>query len=197
MNNTTNQVKSLYTIMSDFYHSELNKLHKGSTVLFSKHGKLKQVEVDDLALDMEALMKKAEVKKKYVKAFFSIIIEALQNIRIHGEGAEEKDLKPCYYIVAKTDNSYYLTTANFIKEQDIDKLSQKVNYVNNLSPEGLKEYYFNTLSEGSMSAKGGAGLGIITLATKSNKKLEYSITELENTDFCVFRVTTTVNLTEE
>lgn len=196
MSETSNRVKSYSNIMSDHFQADLLKLKKSSEILVSHNGHLNAEDVDNIAFDIEAIMRNDGVKKKYTKAFFSIIVEALQNIRIHGNSETENAVKPCYAIVGKRENTYFLTTCNYIKPAERAKLSQRINYVNNLSPEHLKEYYFKTLSEGSMSKKGGAGLGIITLATKSNNKLEYSITDLKDHNLSLFRITTTLNTME-
>ena len=37
----------------------------------------------------------------------------------------------------------------------------------------MKEIYIDTLTNGEISKKGGAGLGIITMAMKSKNKIEY------------------------
>jgi hypothetical protein len=52
-------------------------------------------------------------------------------------------------------------------------LQSRIEDINSLSPEGLKERYKQVLNNGNISNKGGAGLGIIDIARKSGSKLEY------------------------
>ena len=50
-------------------------------------------------------------------------------------------------------------------------LNQAVNRLNNVDADGVKKIYLETLTNGEISKKGGAGLGIITMAMKSKNKI--------------------------
>ena len=52
---------------------------------------------------------------------------------------------------------------------DKDKLED----INAMGKEELKEFYKNVLNNGQMSEKGGGGLGMIDIARKSGQKLDY------------------------
>jgi hypothetical protein len=64
--------------------------------------------------------------------------------------------------------------------------------VNNLSPDELKEYYRQSLSETEFTEKGGAGLGIIEMARKSGHKLKYEFTKINN-EYSFFSLTITIH----
>ena len=49
-----------------------------------------------------------------------------------------------------------------------------------ISIDDLKVYYKEVLNNGEMSAKGGGGLGMIDIARKSGKKLEYKFDPIDN-----------------
>ena len=50
--------------------------------------------------------------------------------------------------------------------------------MNALTDDGVKELYMETLNNGLISEKGGAGLGFITMRMKSKNTLEYHFTDL-------------------
>ena len=49
-----------------------------------------------------------------------------------------------------------------------------------MDKDALKVYYKEVLNNGEMSAKGGGGLGMIDIARKSGKKLEYKFDNVDN-----------------
>jgi len=52
-----------------------------------------------------------------------------------------------------------------------------------LDKDGLKSYYKEVLNNGMMSDKGGGGLGMIDIARKSNRKLNYDFQKVDDNHF--------------
>ncbi len=59
-------------------------------------------------------------------------------------------------------------------------MKRRLDEVNSLDKEQLKEYYKKVLNNGEMSLKGGGGLGMIDIARKTGEKLEYNFLEIDN-----------------
>jgi hypothetical protein len=55
----------------------------------------------------------------------------------------------------------------------MESLEKRLIYLNNLTPQGIKEYYKETITNGQFSLQGGAGLGLIEMAKISGNKIEY------------------------
>ena len=62
----------------------------------------------------------------------------------------------------------------------INGLRARLDEVNSLNKEELKEYYKRILNNGEMSMKGGGGLGMIDIARKTGEKLDYNFLEIDN-----------------
>lgn len=108
--------------------------------------------------------------------FSYLIAECFQNVIRHG-GHKEHDIndKPLPgFFMAKIKNGYYdLSAGNLIQNENIPRLKKQFDDVNVLSYDELKDLYKKALAEGQLSAKGGAGLGLIDMAKKSAQELEY------------------------
>ncbi|EFK96738.1 conserved hypothetical protein [sediment metagenome] len=103
-----------------------------------------------------------------------ILIEALQNIFHH----RKKDVKEHHedyetFIIVKNNGSYRLTTGNFIDIHSIKDLKNRIDMINQLSPEEVKSLFKIMLNNNVFSDKGGAGLGIIDIAKRSAHRLNY------------------------
>ena len=62
---------------------------------------------------------------------------------------------------------------NLIDTSSIEKVSKNIEHLNTLDRPELKSLYLETLTNGQISKKGGAGLGIIIMAMKSKNKIDF------------------------
>ena len=109
------------------------------------------------------------------------VIEILQNLTKHSASLfHEVNISKGMFILGKDEKAYYIITANKVTNKDIPRLSDSINMVNTAAIEKLNEMYKYQLREGRMSEKGGAGLGLIDIARKTNKPIQYHFLPLDN-----------------
>jgi hypothetical protein len=141
-------------------------------IVVSHFGEFSQDLVNSLSNGVEETMFEAGDKKGTIKRMFSILVEGLQNVRIHGEKDEDSN-QISFLIIAQDENEYLVTIANLVKNEVLDKIISRIDELNAMDEAEVKAYYMDTLTNGIMSQKGGAGLGFITMAMKSKNKLNY------------------------
>ena len=73
-----------------------------------------------------------------------------------------------------------MITANKILKERIEDLRKTIDTINALNKDELNALYKKQIREGSLSEKGGAGLGLIDIARKTGKKLDYQFLPLED-----------------
>ncbi|MFI5150698.1 MAG: DUF6272 family protein, partial [Bacteroidia bacterium] len=78
------------------------------------------------------------------------------------------------------DNQYNIITGNYIKSRNVSGLKNRLDEINKLSKEELKDYYKMVLNNGEMSDKGGGGLGMIDIARKTGEKLNYNFMPVDD-----------------
>lgn len=98
---------------------------------------------------------------------FSVLVECMQNIRKYGAPSASSDLKPGIVIVCIDGNGYTLKTGNFIENSGMASLKARLDDVIKLNKEELKDLHKKVLGETKLSEKSGAGLGLISIARKS------------------------------
>jgi len=109
------------------------------------------------------------------KAFFLILVELLQNVSRHSIDTLQKD---GIFAISTDSDGYAISVGNVVGAEAKVELSVRIDELNAMDADGLKQLYKRTLREGSFSDKGGAGLGLIEIARKSRGALEYSFDEL-------------------
>jgi hypothetical protein len=167
----------------------------GFEIIQASKGPWVHEDVEGFAYELETVLPEKGVKKGIIKRIFSLIIEALQNIRLHGASDTEGE-QASFYFIAKNDEVFRIMTANIIRKDVIEKVQTRIEKINSLDRPGLKELYMDTLTDGQRSSKGGAGLGFITVAMKAKSKLDYSFEQL-NDEYSKFEMFCDLKLKKE
>jgi hypothetical protein len=156
------------------YYSNLSK---GDVILAYK-GSITSELINDVLETVEKKLEEADADSRLRKKIYNILVESLQNLFHHiemvHEGIEEK-LDPKFGVLAviRENDNYKVITGNFVNAKRIKLLKEKIDKINSLSKDELKDMYKFILNHQRLSAKGGGGLGLVDIARKSGKKLEY------------------------
>lgn len=122
---------------------------------------------------------------------FNVMVECLQNICKHSDVAPSESEKGAIFMIGSEDNCYIISSGNFIANQFVDGLKAKLEKINSLDKEGLKNLYKDMIQAAQLSEKGGAGLGFVDIARKSGQKLEYEFVSV-NQEYSFFAFTTRI-----
>ena len=141
------------------------------SVFISHFGYFSQDFVNNLVEEIEARLLESGEKKSVVKRIFSILVECLQNIRLHGERDSDGE-QTSFFIITQSEQKYCIYLGNLVFNINIDKIKERIEQVNALNEEEVKQLYLSVLTNGIISSRGGAGLGYITMAIKSKNKIE-------------------------
>ena len=145
---------------------------EGSKEMVMHVGELDQEQVNTISTIVENQMANIGVGKGAVKRIFNIAIETLQNICFHAE-RDNNGNQMTYFIIGKKDNEFSIYSGNLLTKEGSEKLSKRLERLKALNDADLKKEYLDVLSNGELSKKGGAGLGFITIAMKSNNNIHF------------------------
>lgn len=175
-------------IKNDIY--ELYQTMERENILLSFKGVVTSELLTSVLSIMESKMDYMDESPKTKKKVFNVLVECLQNLYHHIDGTEEDrnleriEAKSALFMISKKGDRFMIQTGNYIDLENAVELERRLEMINNMDKEELKRYYQETLSNGSMSDKGTAGLGMIDIARKSGNKLEYQFLQIsENSRF--------------
>ncbi|MBL7909497.1 MAG: SiaB family protein kinase [Bacteroidia bacterium] len=126
--------------------------------------------------NMDVESESLKIKKKV----YFIIVESLQNITRHQGSSKDARLMDGFFSIHKFLGGYLVGSGNAIENNHIKPLSEKLDKVNSMSADELKDYQKEVLSAGGFSEKGGAGLGLIEMVRKSGNKLQYDFDKIDD-----------------
>lgn len=151
-------------------------------LVYVYRGLFSQVITDSIIALTENNLDSTGESTKLKKRVFSIMVECLQNITRHQFIDGREDLtadQSGMFVICNKDKSYQMTSGNVVNKDAIPHLTKLLEKVNSLDKDELKQYYKQVLEDGSISSKGGAGLGLIEMARKSGNKLFYTFEEID------------------
>jgi hypothetical protein len=121
---------------------------------------------------LEQIGERVVVRKK----IFNVMVESIQNLIKHvGEHEINTKTNAAILSIQHTPEYYLISTGNFVTQNEALQLSTKLDKINLMNKEQLRDYYQEVLENEVISPKGGAGLGLIDIARKSGDKVAYEL----------------------
>jgi len=158
------------------YYTDLSK----GDVLLAYKGSITSELINEVLEAVEEKLDEGKEEGKTRKKLYNVLVESLQNLYHHIEETHDgidEDLDPKFGILVierEEAGEYKVITGNFISSSKINYLKEKINKINSLSKDELKDMYKFILNHQKISTKGGGGLGLIDIARKTGKKLVYN-----------------------
>ena len=157
----------------DFY----DKMDRNN-ILLSFKGDITAELLTSILQIIESKMDNMQEEPKLKKKVYIVLVELLQNLYHHMDDPSLKEgegevARTAIFMIGKENNHYNVITGNYIKNDRVGGLKKKMDEINSLPPEELKEHYKKVLNNGQISDKGGGGLGMIDIARRTGKPLFY------------------------
>ena len=180
--------------MSFFLDECYARMNRGEVIVAYKGAISAEVISNTLSL-IESKLEESSEQTGVKKKLYNVLVESLQNLFHHVDAINSTDETESNYgafVLAKQDQTFRISTGNFIKSDKSKILKEKIDKINSLSKEELKDFYKFVLNNQSFSEKGGGGLGLIDIARKTGNKLEYNFYDY-NKDFDFFNLNVFIN----
>jgi hypothetical protein len=165
-------------VLENRYSDLLNRYTgPGKRIIVSYHGEMDQDRVSMLSYTAEHQLETQGARRSTIKKTFNILIELLQNVLLHS--ASPTHGKPFYFVLAENMQDYVAICANVVSNQAAKKIQETLDDIKKMNERQLKNHYMEVLSNDQYSAKGGAGLGLITVALKCNNNFTFNCIPLD------------------
>lgn len=158
----------------DFYHQV-----KNNDILISFKGALSQ----DILVQMGEFIKNQLSVSKKLKKIFSVFVEMSQNIMHYSAEREiinDKEVGVGIILFIELDDGYEVYGGNAVNKSQADNVREKLDIINTLNKEDLKDLYHRQRKSPTEFGSKGAGLGLIDMARKSSGNIFYKITEMDD-----------------
>lgn len=166
-------VPAVHNLFNNLHNDNLSFIYQGSF-----NDEITERIIDISESTISALQEQTKISNKV--SF--LLAECFQNVIRHGDFSLSKMSPEAtgIFVTRNIGKSYYISSANLIANKEVEGLRQKLEQLNKLTPEELKQLYLDVLTNNEYNNRGGAGLGLIEMARKSGQKLDFEFEEVDS-----------------
>jgi len=127
------------------------------------------------------------------KAIFSVFVEQVTNILMYSEEKEQFSQPPDFELKDVSIGSvimgnkmdkretFFVQTKNAVKDENIEFLKERIDYLNTLDKQQLRQFYKEKVREDNDNPDSkGAGLGLIEISRRATAPIGYSFEPIGN-----------------
>lgn len=168
--------------MAEFSPMPYYHLMRKDGVILSYNGTISQSILTDLGLSLRN-QQGATTGGVVGKLLFSTFIELAQNVLLHSEErtysvTDARELGNGIVIVKETPHAFVVISGNVAKKEIAAQLEGRVNHINSLNEEQLREFYREERKKPAKDQNSG-NVGLIDLARKSGNPLRVTVEKLD------------------
>jgi len=151
-------------------------------VIIDFRGPISFETMEELLNELKSAPAFNELRKPIRKRLYGTVVESIDNIykyaafnKVDPNGTSRAPMLS----VTKQDNIFTVSVGNLVLSGLVDSLKSKLDRVNTLNTEELKSLYENVINKEAGEADTGAGLGLITMALRTEVDIEYSFVPMD------------------
>ncbi len=158
----------------DQYYSRMNS---GEVILAYK-GSISSELITNVLEVIDAKLEDLIIKKSIKKKLYNVLVESLQNLYHHIDDLPDTsdgkfDVHFGIFVITREGERYKVSTGNFIRNEKIQPLKDRLDRVKAMTKDELKDLYKQILNNQDFTQKGGVGLGLIDMAKRTDRQMAY------------------------
>jgi len=162
------------------YPLKIQRIMKEHNLVFIYEGHFTQSIVNSILFKIEKYGNMGGEDEFLQNKIINVMVECLQNISKFAAIPPKSDQHDAIFMIREDGDKYSLITGNYIENNVIDVLKSKLEHINSLNKQELKNMYKEVRFASKINEKGGAGLGFIDIARKSGNKLVYEFEQIND-----------------
>lgn len=139
-----------------------------AAALFLHQGAVDHATVEGLLAQAERWCMEDGAPVAVRKRLFNVLVEALENLHHH---ALDEHRQGTWAALLRNATSYVVLIGNPVPQTTAMLLQHRIEILNEMDEETLKQHYLVLLSNEGRTERGGAGLGLLTMARKSQRPI--------------------------
>ena len=137
-------------------------------LVFAHTGPIDHKVVEDLLARAEAASLAVGDAVTVRKRLFNVLVESLENVHHHAVGAHRSS---AFAVLFDTGEGYRLVLGNSMPVAMAALLTHRVEVLNSMDEADLKQHFMLMLGNDARTERGGAGLGLLTMARKCHRPI--------------------------
>ena len=158
-------------------------------IIFSFSGYLSEEILYSLGNALRQKMTLEEANVGTVKKVFSVFVEQAQNIirysadRLSGDKGQSIELSSGMVTIGTEGDRFFIVCANTIMEEDVPRLKQRLEVLQQMDKDEIKAFYKEQLREAPDEKSRGATIGLIEIARRASEPIEFDFDPIDDQKF--------------
>jgi len=171
-------------LMIDIY--DLYNKMECNNIMLSFKGEITSDLMTSILHIMESRLENMNEEPKVKKKVYNVLVECLQNLYHHIDEVPKEHVdknnsdRSAIFMIGIGDSHYSIVTGNYMVTSKVASFKERLERINAMTPEELKNMYKEILNNEQLSVKGGGGLGMIDIARKTGQKLNFNFVEIND-----------------
>jgi len=150
-------------------------------IVFYYTGYLSQNIIGSIGDALRTKLEAEDIKGPAARRIFSTFIEMMQNILNYAEHPDIETDKTGLHIgtiaIGHTGDNFFIVCGNSMAQAHVSRLRDKLEHIQALSLDEIKQEYKRRLREDPEAGSKGAGLGFLTVARDASQPIEFNFHE--------------------
>jgi len=149
-------------------------------IILEYNGKVTFNTINPLLFKLKGQSDFKKLNRGYQKRLYSVFVECIENIyKYEASDVDRINHKKPYIRLAKQDDQFIIRTGNIIANKRIEGLQARLEQIKKQDHKGLRASYARIIDQEIISTEEGAGLGLITIALRSDNRFSYNFTLID------------------
>jgi hypothetical protein len=153
-------------------------------IIFAYSGYVTEAVLTGVGAALKQKLTIEDASTKTMRSVFAVFVEQMQNIiRYSAERVPpdaEDALRYGLLTIAKDDGEYVVYTGNVVRREDVERLRLHLGELLAFDKHELRTRYKEQLRLGPGVLSRGAGIGLIEIARRASKPLEFDFVDIDN-----------------
>lgn len=165
--------------------AEMKRTLAKHNILLSFSGPITHGIIEDLGKAVRHYLESEATPSSAVMDVFAVYVELTQNIRNYcmrkaGAVPINHPLQEGILVIGRDGESYLVSSGNVVERGDLSGLTQRIDQLRGLDRPQMRALYKEQLrKERPPGEEHQAGLGLIDMARKASRPLEYAVSEID------------------
>jgi Family of unknown function (DUF6272) len=157
-------------------------------IIFAYSGYLTETVLSGVGEAIKNRLVLDDADTKTLRGVFAVFVEQMQNMirysaeKIPNSAAEPPVIEMRYGVltIGREGDDYVIHAGNLVARSDVERLRERLGQIRNMNKEELRALHKERLRLGPEEGSKGAGLGLMEIARRASKPIEFDFTDVDD-----------------
>ena len=157
-------------------------------IIFAYSGPVTETVLSGVGEAIKQKLALDDADTKTLRSVFAVFVEQMQNmIRYSAEKVPSSDTESPFsemrygiLTIGREGDGYVVHAGNLVAHSDVERLRERLSKIRSMNKEELRAMHKERLRAGPEKGSKGAGLGLMEIARRASKPIEFDFTDVDD-----------------